>query len=172
MTEHVTVRPEAPSDRAAVRAVNTSAFDTAAEADLVDRLREQASPLVSLVAQVAGGVVGHILFSPLTLGEHRGLQIMGLAPMAVAPERQRRGIGSALVRVGLQQCRQLGAGAAVVLGHPAYYPRFGFLPAARFGIGCEYDAPAEAFMLIELQREYLRGVAGTVRYHAAFSGRG
>jgi putative acetyltransferase len=166
------IRPEAPQDRAAVRTVNTSAFDTAAEADLVDRLRQQASPLVSLVTEVAGEVVGHILFSPVSLGEHRGLQIMGLAPMAVAPHRQRRGIGSALVRAGLQRCRQLGAGAVVVLGHPAYYPRFGFQPAARLGIGCEYDAPADAFMLIELQREYLRGVEGTVRYHAAFSGLG
>jgi putative acetyltransferase len=88
--------------------------------------------------------------------------------MAVAPERQRKGLGSALVRVGLERCSELGFGAVVVLGHPEYYPRFGFWPSSCFGIGCEYEVPEEAFMAVELQPDYLRAASGTVKYHAAF----
>lgn len=82
---------------------------------------------------------------------------------------QREGIGSALVNAGLDQCRSLGVGAVVVLGHPSYYPRFGFHTAARIGIGCEYDSPEEAFMAIELIPGHLQGVTGTVRFHQAFN---
>ncbi len=163
------VRNEAETDHAAVHALNVAAFGSPAEAELVDALRQQVRPLISLVAEENGVVVGHILFSPLVLPGHPELRLMGLAPMAVAPERQRRGIGSALVRAGLEQCRRLGCGAVIVLGHPGYYPRFGFTPAARFGIACEYQAPAEAFMLIELEPGHLRGARGTVRYPAAFA---
>jgi putative acetyltransferase len=109
------------------------------------------------------------MFSPVSLSGHPALKIMGLAPMAVAPEHQRKGIGSALVRAGLEQCKQLGFGAVVVLGHPAYYPRFGFSSSTRFGIGCEYEVPEEAFMVVELQAGFLRGTSGKVKYHAAFS---
>ncbi len=164
----VVIRPEAASDRAAVRAVNASAFETPAEADLVDALREEAKPIVSLVAEENGVVVGHIMFSPVLLSGHPALKIMGLAPMAVLPERQRQGIGGDLVRAGLKRCRQLGVGAVVVLGHPAYYPRFGFAPAARFGLDCAYDVPEEAFMALELRPGYLRAASGTVAYHGAF----
>jgi putative acetyltransferase len=163
------IRDESPGDHAAVRALNESAFETDAEARLVDALREQASPLVSLVAEEDGAVLGHILFSPVTLSSHEELRIMGLAPMAVAPSRQQQGIGSALVRAGLDRCRALGAGAVVVLGHPAFYPRFGFVPCARFSMGCEYDVPEEAFMVAELKRDFLRRASGTIRYHAAFN---
>ena len=150
--------------------MNVSAFETPAEANLVDALREQAQPLVSLVAEDNGAVVGHIMFSPVSLSGHPApLPIMGLAPMAVAPEHQRKGIGSALVRAGLEQCKQLGFGAVVVLGHPSYYPRFGFSSSAFFGRGCEYEVPEEAFMVVELQAGFLRGASGKVMYHAAFS---
>lgn len=88
--------------------------------------------------------------------------------MAVMPEHQRQGIGSALVRAGLERCQQLSFGAVVVLGHPGYYPRFGFLPSTRYGIGCEYEAPEEAFMVIELQPDFLKGASGKVKYHSAF----
>ncbi|HWS11539.1 MAG TPA: N-acetyltransferase [Rhodocyclaceae bacterium] len=163
------IRNEIPGDRVAVHALNAAAFETAAEAGLVDALREQARPLVSLVADDGGAVIGHILFSPVALPGHPGLAIMGLAPMAVAAAHRGRGVGSALVREGLERCREIGCDAVVVLGHPAYYPRFGFVPAARFGIGCEYDAPAEAFMILELRPGALAGAGGTVRYHAAFA---
>lgn len=163
------IRAEEPRDWAAVHTVNVSAFETAAEANLVGALREQAHPLVSLIAEDKGALVGHIMFSPVSISGHPALRIMGLAPMAVAPEHQRKGIGSALVRAGLEQCKQLGFGAVVVLGHPAYYSRFGFSSSARFGIGCEYQVPDEVFRVVELQAGVLRGVSGKVKYHAAFS---
>ncbi|NJO12325.1 MAG: N-acetyltransferase [Gammaproteobacteria bacterium] len=162
------IRDEEEADREAVHALNAAAFAALAEANLVDALRAQARPVISLVAERAGSVVGHILFSPVTLSGRAGLRIMGLAPMAVEPSHQRQGIGSALVRAGLERCRALGIGAVVVLGHPEYYPRFGFSPAARFGIGCEYDAPEEAFLVAELQSGFLRGISGTIHYHPAF----
>ncbi|MGE3298106.1 MAG: GNAT family N-acetyltransferase [Porticoccaceae bacterium] len=163
------IRAEEQRDWAAVHAVNVSAFETPAEATLVDALREQAQPLVSLVAEDNGAIVGHIMFSPVSLSGHPALRIIGLAPMAVTPEHQRKGIGSALVRAGLEQCKQLGFGAVVVLGHPAYYPRFGFVPSARFGVDCEYEVPEEVFMIVELQAGHLSGASGKVKYHAAFS---
>jgi putative acetyltransferase len=163
------VRPEQPADILSIRAVNLTAFDTSTEADLVDALREQAEPIVSLVAEDGEAVVGHILFSPVTLLTHPDLKVMGLAPMAVAPARQRQGIGSALVHEGLERCRRLGFGAVIVLGHAEYYPRFGFTPASRFGVTCEYDVPDEVFMVLELDRGILQGKSGTIRYHPAFA---
>ena len=96
-------------------------------------LRERADPIVSLVADAGNAIVGHILFSPATLPGCPELRIMGLAPMAVAPARQRQGIGAALIHEGMEQCRRLGFGAIIVLGHAGYYPRFGFRPASQFG---------------------------------------
>jgi putative acetyltransferase len=163
------IRPEQAEDKAAVRAVNEAAFGTSAEANLVERLHAEASPLVSLVAEEGAAIVGHILFSPVTLSGIPGLQVMGLAPMAVLPDRQRRGIGSLLVAEGLDACRKLGAAAIVVLGHATYYPRFGFVSASRFGISSDYDVPDEVFMALELKPGTLSGRAGEVRYHEAFS---
>ena len=163
------LRPEGQADQAAVNDINVAAFGREAEARLVAMLREQARPLVSLVAEDAGAVIGHIMFSPVSLGGFARL-MMGLAPMAVAPAHERRGIGSALVRAGLERCREIGAAAVVVLGHPDFYPRFGFLSAARFGLACEYDVPAEAFMALELEPHAFRGAAGIVSYHPAFAG--
>lgn len=162
------IRAEEDQDRDTVHAVNAAGFETPAEADLVDQLRTQAHPIISLVAEDDGIVVGHIMFSPVSLPEHPDLTIMGLAPMAVAPAHQRRGVGSALVRAGLTWCMEIEVDAVVVLGHPKYYPRFGFLPAAHFGIGCEYDVPDEIFMAMELRQGALRGTSGTVKYHSLF----
>jgi putative acetyltransferase len=163
------IRLEQPADATAVRALNRTAFDTSVEADLVEALRAQAEPFVSLVADDAGSIVGQICLSPVTLAGHGELKIMGLAPMAVLPAHQRRGIGSALVRAGLERCRRLGCVAVVVLGHADYYPRFGFVPASRFGIGSEYDVPDDVFMALELEAGVLNGTSGTIRYHAAFA---
>jgi putative acetyltransferase len=149
--------------------VNLVAFETSTEADLVDALRKEASPIVSLVAEDGEAIIGHILFSPVTLTPHPELQIMGLAPMSVVSARQRHGIGSALVHEGLAQCRRLGFGAVIVLGHAEYYPRFGFTPASQFGLSCEYDVPDEVFMGLELDKDILRGRSGRIRYHAAFA---
>ena len=161
------IRRERPADVAGVRHVNESAFDTPLEANLVDRLRAEATPLISLVADDDGLIVGHILFSPVTLSSDDGVRVLGLAPMAVLPDRQRRGIGSSLVHAGLDECRMKGAAAVVVLGHPKYYPRFGFRPASSFGITGEYDVPDDVFMALELMPGVLAG-KGTIRYHPAF----
>lgn len=158
------IRTERADDFAAVHAINASAFATPSEANLVDALRAQARPIVSLVAENEGTVVGHILFSPVSLAGHSGLKMMGLAP-----EHQRKGIGSALVRAGLEQCQKSGFDAVVVLGHPEYYPRFGFSPSSRFGIDSEYGVPENTFLVMELRPDILSGKSGRVKYHHAFS---
>jgi len=164
-----TVRAETPEDHAAVRRVNELAFARAGEADLVDALRAGAAPRVSLVAEEGGRVVGHILFSPVTVESGAGdWGAMALAPMAVLPERQGRGVGSALVREGLKECLRLGHEVVFVLGHADYYPRFGFRPAARAGLGCEYPVPEENFMVAELSPGALAGRTGLVRYAPEF----
>ncbi|MFT4519179.1 MAG: putative acetyltransferase [Halioglobus sp.] len=162
------IRAEQPEDEAFVYTINTTAFEQPAEAELVDALRKQVEPIVSLVAEDEDAVVGHILFSPVAHLRKPKLKIMGLAPMAVLPEYQSSGIGSQLVRAGLEQCRQLGYVAAVVLGHPHYYPRFGFEPASTFRIDSEYDVPDTYFMAMELQPGALKGRGGKVLYHPLF----
>lgn len=162
------IRTEQENDVGAVREINLSAFATPSEADLVDALRDQTEPIVSLVAEQEEMVIGHIMFSPASLAGHPDLKIMGLAPMAVAPEYQQKGFGSALVRAGIECCKQLGFVAVVVLGHTKYYPRFGFSSASRFGIESEYDVPEDLFMVLELQADALNGKTGTVTYHPAF----
>lgn len=162
------IREERVADVASVHAVNVAAFETDAEARLVDTLRKVADPVISLVAEVDGTVVGHILFTPVSAETAVDMRLMGLAPMAVLPAYQRRGIGSALVRAGLEACRERGVGAVVVLGHPTYYPRFGFVNSSRFGLESEYDVPRGAFMALELIPGALEAVSGTVRYHEAF----
>lgn len=159
---------EKTTDWPAVHSLNVAAFPTAAEADLVDVLRLQAKPFISLVADEAEAIVGHILFTPVSLAGHPNLNLMGLAPMAVAPAQQRKGIGSALVKAGLERCKELSVGGVVVLGHPEFYPRFGFLPSSRFALVSEYDVPEEVFMALELRTGYFNGAAGTIKYHAAF----
>ncbi len=166
------IRQEQPNDIAAIRRVNEHAFDTPQEARLVDALRGAAHPFVSLVAVKGDEVMGHICFTPVTIDGDGGADrlAMGLAPMAVLPEYQQRGLGSHLVRAGLDECRRLGCEIVVVLGHPAYYPRFGFGTAREKGLRSEYDVPDEAFMVMELKPGILDGVGGLVRYHEVFGG--
>lgn len=163
------IRAERRNDKAAIYEVNVAAFESSGEAELVEALREQAEPIISLVAEDGEAVVGHIMFSPVSLSTDPELRVMGLAPMAVTPAHQRQGVGLALVRAGLERCKEMGFSAVVVLGHPEYYPRFGFLQASRFGLHCEYEAPEEAFMALELKPGALDGKHGVVKYHAAFS---
>ncbi|MEO2145999.1 MAG: N-acetyltransferase [bacterium] len=165
----VQIRLEEERDRSAVHAVNYSAFETRAEADLVDVLREQAVPHISLIAEDKGTVIGHIMFSPVSLSGHPKIRALGLAPMAVTPRRQRQGIGTALVEAGLEHCKRGEFAFAVVLGHPRFYPRFGFRPAGQFGIDSEYEVPSEVFLALELEPGALKEKSGKVRYHAAFN---
>jgi putative acetyltransferase len=132
-------------------------------------LRRHAAPIISLVAEEDANIVGHILFSPVMLAGEGSPTLMGLAPMAVVPARQRQGIGSSLVSEGLERCRRINAAAVVVLGHPEYYPRFGFVPGSRLSLRCEYDVPENVFMVRELHEGALRGFAGIVRYHPVFA---
>jgi putative acetyltransferase len=165
----IAIRDEQEADIPRVHELNSLAFEDETEANLVDALRETAQPVISLVATEDDTVVGHIMFTPVELSHSSSLTIIGLAPMAVTPDRQRCGIGSALVNEGLNRCTEMGAGAVVVLGHSAYYPRFGFVPASTMGIACEYDVPDEAFMVHELTPGYLAGATGTIKYHEAFA---
>ena len=164
------VRPERPADIDAVRELNRAAFGGAEEAQIVDALRGAVTPLVPLVAESHDTVVGHVLFSPVTLASTPHPIVMGLAPMAVLPGHQRSGVGTALVRAGLDACREIGAVGVVVVGHQTYYPRFGFVPASRFGLSCAFDVPDEIFMALELTPGALAAHTGQVRFHPAFGG--
>jgi putative acetyltransferase len=165
----IAVRTEKTEDHKSVRRVNELAFEQPNEADLVDALRANAYPYISLVAVIDEQVVGHIFFSPVSVESETGaFTAMGLAPMAVLPEYQNQGIGSQLVREGLKECERLGEDIVVVLGHPNYYPRFGFTPASLKGLRSEYDVPDEVFMVAELKPDALGGRHGLVKYHSEF----
>ncbi|MDH3671751.1 MAG: N-acetyltransferase [Gammaproteobacteria bacterium] len=165
----INIRAERPADKDAIERIHLEAFSTEVEAKLVDALRETGEHLISLLAEDGHEPVGHILFSPVTLtGDEGDLRIMGLAPMAVLPSHQRRGIGMRLVERGLKRCQQDGCDAVVVLGHTDYYPRFGFCPADEYSISCEYDVPPGAFMIKELKAACLKGRQGMIKYDAAF----
>jgi putative acetyltransferase len=159
------IRDEAPADVAAIQAVERRAFDRAGEADLVDRLRADGALVVSLVAELDGCVVGHVAFSPVTIAG--ACDVVGLGPVAVLPAVQTCAVGARLVEEGLARARERGAGAAVVLGHPDYYPRFGFAVSTKYGIHYP-EVPEDAFMAAELVPGALVAAAGAVRYHPAF----
>jgi putative acetyltransferase len=165
----ITVRSETIEDAAEVRAVNERAFGRPDEARLVDALRSAGIPLVSLVAVAGEQVVGHILFTPVEVRSPGGSWgAAALGPMAVLPEYQGRGTGSALVRAGLAECARLGHQVVFVLGHPEFYPRFGFAPARPLGLECEWDVPEGVFMVAELKESAVGGRSGRVVYPPEF----
>lgn len=165
----IRVRAEKAGDAPAVRRVLEAAFGGSAEADLVEDLRRAGVASPSLVALEGEEIVGFIAFSPVGLvGSGPVEGALGLAPMAVRPGQQRQGIGSELVKGGLEAALELGARIVVVLGHPEYYPRFGFLPAERWGITCEFPSPPECFLALELAAGAAQSLRGTVEYHSAF----
>ena len=162
------IRPEIDTDIPTIRQIHLAAFDGPDEADLVDALGDGGHVLASLVAEIDGQVVGHILFSRMHIETDDGdIPAASLAPMAVLPDHQNRGIGSELVERGLEHCRDLGERIAVVLGHPDYYPRFGFRPE----LAADLDSPwtgSDAFMALELADGALHDLGGRVRYPAPF----
>lgn len=169
----IIIRPEEPDHAAGVYQVEKDAFGRTAEADLCARLRKRKAVTISLVALDDDRVVGHVLFSPVRIapegGADAGLPVLGMGPVAVDPDHQGQGVGSRLIRAGLEEARQLGAAAVVVLGDPRYYTRFGFQPASHFGVRFQDPAvPAEDFMLIELRRGALDGHAGIATYEPEF----
>ncbi|MCH7806092.1 MAG: N-acetyltransferase [Proteobacteria bacterium] len=166
----IKIRPEENQDLSGVRDVNFLAFGQVLEGRIVDLLRDAGALTISLVAEVEGQIIGHIAFSPVTIETNpENLSLLGLGPMAVAPEFQKQGIGAEMISRGLKLCRAGGCQAVVVLGHPGYYPRFGFQPSQPFGIFWENDCPKEAFMILELAEGALESLLGAVKYHPAFS---
>lgn len=167
----VVIREETGTDALPIRRLNEEAFGQPAEAEIVDKLRAACGHLLSLVAVQEERIVGHILFSPVTLdseGSHR--EGMGLGPMAVLPSLQNRGIGSRLVEEGLARMRSAGCPFIVVLGHHEYYPRFGFERASQYGVRCQWEGvPDEAFMVLVLDREAIPVGGGVVRYREEFN---
>ena len=162
------VRQETPSDEGEIHALHTVAFGGPTEAAIVGALRKDSRLEISLVAQLESTVVGHIAFSPVSVDGRPDLRALGLGPMAVLPAFQRRGIGSLLVSAGLEECTARGVELVVVLGHPEYYPRFGFRPAAALGLRYQSTAFDPAFFVRELRAEALVGLRGFVRYHVSF----
>jgi putative acetyltransferase len=161
------IRDETNCDQEAVRLVNRLAFGQDAEARLVDALRHGGFARLSLVAEKDGQVVGHVLFSDLAITAEGGtVAALALAPMAVLPDLQRQGIGSALVRRALEVCRERGHRIVVILGHPHFYRRFGFSSALAARLEAPYSG--EAFMALELVPGTLAGVTGKVEYAPPF----
>ena len=164
-----TIRLEKPEDASQIRNLNDLAFGQPAEGALVDRLRLRCPEAISLVSE-DDAIVGHIMFTPVEVADG-GVQVvgMGLGPMAVLPGRQRQGIGSQLVRRGLDLVRQRGCPFVVVVGHPEFYPRFGFERASAHGLVSQWDGmPDAAFMAIIMDATAMHGAAGVARYRDEF----
>jgi putative acetyltransferase len=170
----ILIRPEKPEDIASIQDVTTRAFQGEEEANLIAAIRasDYFIPELSLIAlDDTDQIVGHILFSPIIIEspeDSKSAEALALAPMAVLPEYQNRGIGSLLVQHGLEACKKLGYSIVIVVGHPEYYPRFGFRPARDCGIKAPFEVPDEAFMVCELVTGALKNVSGVVKYSPAF----
>lgn len=161
------VRDERPGDIAAIHALHKRAFEQEQEANIVDALRRNGAARLSLVAVIGGQVVGHIMYSPITIdGKVEGA---ALGPMAVLPEHRSKGVGSQLVRAGNERLKSEGCPYIIVLGHADYYPRFGFKPASTFGVTSEWEVPDSVFMLLALDEAKMRGVSGKSQYRSEFS---
>jgi len=165
--DHVLIRGRIPADDAAIRALNDAAFGGRYESRLVEELRRAGLAAIELVAEGQGDIVGHILFSALSVvSADRSVRALALAPMSVRPGRQRSGIGSALVRRGLDLARERAWQAIIVLGHADYYPRFGFSRDLARRLKAPFSGAS--FMALELQEGALSGDDWRVVYPAAF----
>jgi len=167
----ITVQPEKKEDYTAIYEINRLGFGRESEANLVKSLRKRADFIreLSLVAVKDRKVLGHILFGPIGIQTNKNiLPALAPAPMAVHPEFQNRGSGSELLRQGLERCRNLEQKVVVVVGHPAYYPRFAFTSARAKGLESPFPVPDEAFMALELAPGVLSNVQGMVTYPPEF----
>lgn len=167
----IAIRPETLQDISSIDRVNQEAFGRREEADLVDTLRKENAIILSLVAVQDDQVVGHVLITPVTVqAEDSQWDAVALGPMAVLPSHQKQGIGSALIRAAFEELKKSGHFVVIVLGHPDYYPRLGFVPSKPLGIRWENNVPEEVFMVAELKEGALNGRTGLVKYHSAFNG--
>ena len=162
----IEVREERPADIPAIRDVNDRAFGQDVEGKIVDALRSNGAALLSLVATMNERVVGHIMYSPISVAGTIGA---ALGPMAVLPEHQHQGVGSKLVEAGDRKIKEQGYPFIIVLGHSNFYPRFGFTPAGNHAIQCEWEVPDDVFMVLVLDAEKMRGVSGVAKYRDEFS---
>jgi putative acetyltransferase len=163
----IEIREERPDDIAAVRDLNRRAFGQDQESNIIDALRANGAALLSLVATVDDRVVGHIMYSPLSVGDN--VSGAALGPMAVLPEHQRQGIGSKLIEAGNRKLKDAGCPFIIVVGHADYYPRFGFRPASEHGIKCQWEVPDDAFLLLVLDQAKMESVSGLATYRHEFS---
>jgi putative acetyltransferase len=166
----ISIRQEKPEDIPLIYSVHEQTFKRDAEAKLADKLRQTCADHLSLVADDNGTIAGHIMFTPVLIKNGKEIQGMGLAPMAVLPSRQRRGLGTLLVKTGLQILQDKGCPFVIVLGHPDYYPRFGFQPASRFNIKSQWEGvPDEAFMILVMDEKVMSNVSGTALFSDKFN---
>ena len=173
MPEKIILRQETANDYSEVFDVNRIAFQQENEAKLVDALRNNLSvfiPALSIVAAVNNKIVGHILFTKISIKDDKGniYESLGLAPMAVRPEFQKSGIGGQLIRKGLQVAEDLGFKSVIVLGHEHYYPKFGFKPAVEWNIKAPFKVSSNVFLAVELIENGLQNISGTVTYPKEF----
>jgi putative acetyltransferase len=167
----VVIRAERKNDYDQIQKINDAAFGRKNEGRLVASLRKTLvyNPSLSLVAEVQNKIVGHILFYPVIIqNEKEESTVLSLGPVAVHPDFQNKGIGSQLVKKGIEAAGKSSFGATIVLGHPTFYPRFGFTPASKWGIQIPFDAPDEAFLAVELKHNFLKRCRGKVQYPEEF----
>ena len=168
----ILIRQEQKKDWDSVYSVVKAAFEGTEHADgdeqdLVNRLRKSEAfiPELSLVAEWEGKIIGHILFTKLKIGNN---EFLALAPVSVLPEYQGQGVGEKLIKAGYLLAKKLGFCSVIVVGHPTYYPRFGYTPASRWNISAPFEVPDNCFMAIELTKDGLKGVSGSVEYPQEF----
>lgn len=167
---NIVVRKEDKKDYKNIYKLNKSAFGQENESRLVEKIRNGSNfiPELSLIADIDGKIVGHILFSRVKIIKDPIFEILALAPMAVLPEFQGKGVGSKLIKQGMEKAKELGFDSVIVLGHKDYYQRFGFKKASIWNIKCPFEVPDEAFMAVELIDGVLESKAGTVKYPIEF----
>lgn len=168
---NTTIRKEEEKDYKQIYEVNKLAFQQENESKLIEKIRKSKNfiPGLSIVAEIDNRIVGHILFSKIKIIGASDYESLALAPMAVIPEFQKKGIGSELIKKGIAKAKELGFDSIIVLGHKEYYPRFGFQRASKWDIKCPFEVPEDVFMAIELTEKALEGKAGTVEYPDEFN---
>ncbi|MBN1572176.1 MAG: N-acetyltransferase [Deltaproteobacteria bacterium] len=172
MKNEIDIRSETADDQKSIYDLHLSAFGRRVEPELVGKIRSKENfiPELSLVAVNENKILGHLLFSIITIeSEGKEIPVLALSVISVLPEYQKKGIGTKLIKRGLEKCRRLGHNVIIVIGHPSYYPRFGFVPASGYGLSVPFEAPDEAVMAAELAHGALNGISGTIQYPPEFA---